>query len=178
MFQTLLEKRRSIRKYHDRPVEPEKIQALMEAVLRSPSGKGIYPCHYVIVDDPEVLGKLAEAKPTGAAFVRDAPLGIVICADQQRSDTCIEDASIAAIILQLAAESLDLGSCWIHLRNRQHKDGRSSQDYVKELLGIPDTYMVLAVIACGYPAEAKPPHPTQDLKFGSVHRGTFGNRLF
>ena len=125
-----------------------------------------------------MLAKLSKAKPHGAALLENAPLGIVICADQEKSDTCTEDASIAAMILQLAAESLELGSCWVQLRNRQHEDGRSSQQYAAELLDIPKQYMVQAVMAIGYPAEEKPPHPKADLHFHKVHRGRFGMKMY
>jgi nitroreductase len=177
MFDTLLEKRRSIRKYTDRKIEPEVVNALVEAGLRSPSGKSKYPCEFIVVDDPEMLAKLSTAKPHGAALLKNAPLGIVVIADQEKSDTCIEDASIAAIILQLAAESHHLGSCWVHLRNRQHESGRSSQEYAADLLGIPNSYMVLAVMAVGYPAESKAPHKKEDLHFHKVHRGGFGVKM-
>lgn len=178
MFSTLLEKRRSIRQYSEKKIEPEKIDALIEAVLRTPSGKSIYPCEYIVVDDQQVLEKLSTAKPAGAALLKKATLGIVICADQEKSDTCIEDASIAAMILQLAAESLGLGSCWVQLRNRTHEDGRSSQQYAAELLGVPETYMILAVMAIGYPAESKPPHKKENLKYGKIHKGRFGEKMY
>ena len=178
MFDSLLEKRRSIRKFTDKKIEQEVVNSLVEAALRSPSGKSKYPCEFIVVDDPEMLDKLSTAKPHGAALLKNAPLGIVVCADQEKSDTCIEDASIAAIILQLAAESRNLGSCWVHFRNRQHDDGRSSQQYAAELLGIPNTYMVLAVMAIGYPAETKAPHKKEDLHFHKVHRGRFDVKMF
>lgn len=178
MFESLLEKRRSIRKYSEKKIEPEKIDALVESVLRSPSGKSIYPWEFVVVDDPEMLEKLSNAKPHGAAFLKNAALGIVICANQDKSDTCVEDASIAAIIVQLAATSMDLGSCWIQLRNRNHEDGRLSQQYVAELLDIPPNYMVQAVMAIGYPAETKPPHKKENLKFEKVHKGRFGTKMY
>jgi nitroreductase len=178
MFGRLLEKRRSIRQYSEKKIEAEKIDALVEAVLRTPSGKSKYPCEYIVVEDRQVLEKLSLAKPAGAALLKNATLGIVICADQEKSDTCIEDASIAAIIVQLAAENLDLGSCWVQLRNRKHEDGRSSQQYVAELLGIPEKYMIQTIVAIGYPAETKPPHKKENLHFEKVHKGRFGEKMY
>jgi nitroreductase len=177
MFDALMHKRRSIRKYLDRSIEPEKINSLVEAALRAPSGKSIYPVEFVVIDDRDMLEKLSAAKPAGAAFLKQAALGIVICANQDKSDTCIEDASIAAIVIQLAAESLELGSCWVQLRNRTHADGRPSQQYVAELLDIPTNYMVQAVMAIGYPAETKAPHKKETLKFEHVHKGCFGVKM-
>lgn len=178
MFESLMHKRRSIRKYVDRPIEPEKVDSLMEAVLRAPSGKSIYPLDFILVDDRDMLEQLSASKPAGAAFLKQAALGVVVCANQEKSDTCIEDASIASVVLQLAAESLGLGSCWIQIRNRSHADGRSSQHYIAELLSIPSTHMVQAIIAIGYPSETKAPHKRESLKFQSVHKGGFGAKMY
>jgi nitroreductase len=81
---------------------------------------------FVVVTDTAVLEKLSTAKPHGATFLRNAALGIVICADPQISDVWIEDASIASIITHLAATSLNLGSCWIQIRERKHDDTQSA----------------------------------------------------
>jgi nitroreductase len=177
MFDELMQKRRSMRKYLDRSIEPEKINSLLEAALRAPSVKSIYPVEFIVVDDRGMLEKLSVAKPAGAAFLKGAALGIVVCANQDKSDTCIEDASIASIVIQLAAESLGLGSCWIQLRNRTRADGRPSQQYVSELLDIPANYMVQAVMAIGYPAETKAPRNKETLKFEHVHKGRFGTKM-
>jgi nitroreductase len=170
MFMDLLERRRSIRKYTDQAVEPEKIQVLVEAALRSPSGRGINPWEFIIVEDRQILSKLSQAKQSGAAFLKGAPLGIVVCANPEKSDTFVEDASIASIIIQLAAESMGLGSCWIQMRNRYHRDGRPAQEHIEQLLDIPEQCIVQSVIAIGYPAETKAPHPRESLGFEKVHR--------
>jgi nitroreductase len=170
MFMDLLQRRRSIRKYTDQAVEPEKIQMLIEAALRSPSGRGINPWEFIVVEDLRILSKLAEAKQSGAAFLKGAPLGIVVCANPEKSDTFVEDASIASIIIQLAAESMGLGSCWIQMRNRFHRDGRPAQEHIAQSLDIPEHCIVQSVIAIGYPAETKAPHPRENLNFEKVHK--------
>ena len=98
MLLSLLQKRRSIRKFTDKKVETEKIDALIEAALRAPSGRGIYPWEFVVVTDEAVLEKLSLAKDKGGAFIKNAPLGVVVCADPDKTDIWIEDASIASII--------------------------------------------------------------------------------
>jgi nitroreductase len=170
MFMELLERRRSIRKFSDQAVEAEKIQVLVEAALRSPSGRGINPWQFIIVEDRQMLSKLSEAKQSGATFLKGAPLGIVVCANPDKSDTFVEDASIASIIIQLAAASLGLGSCWIQMRNRYHRDGRPAQEHIAQMLNIPENCIVQSVIAIGYPAETKPPHPKESLNFEKVHK--------
>jgi nitroreductase len=102
----LLRNRRSIRTYLDRPVEPEKIELLKEAVLRAPSSRNIDPWQFVFVDDRAMLAKLAVCKPHGAAFLEGAALWIVVCGDRTQSDVWIEDCSITSILAQMASQSL------------------------------------------------------------------------
>ena len=174
MLLSLLQKRRSIRKFTDQKVETEKIDALIEAALRAPSGRGIYPWEFVVITDEAVLEKLSRAKDKGGAFIKNAPLGIVVCADPDKTDTWIEDASIASIIVQLAAESLGLGSCWIQIRNRMHDSTEPAEPYITELLNLPSNLKVLSMVAIGYPAEEKAPHSKEKLQFGKIHRNLYG----
>nr|MDJ0809640.1 nitroreductase family protein [Desulfobacterales bacterium] len=63
MFTELIRSRRSIRHFQDKPVEPPKIDALVEAALRAPSSRGLNPWEFILVDDRDQLAALAEAKP-------------------------------------------------------------------------------------------------------------------
>jgi nitroreductase len=175
MFLSLIQKRRSIRKYQKKPVEAEKIDMLIEAALRSPSSRGFNPWEFVVVTDQSVLEKLSKAKPHGASFLKDAPLGIVVCADPEKCDVWVEDASIASIFIHLAAESIGLGSCWIQIRKRMHDQTKTSQAYVRGLLNIPENLNVESIVAIGYPAEKKLSHRKEDLQFKKVHYDLFGN---
>jgi nitroreductase len=174
MFLSLLQKRRSIRKFKPQPVEPEKVEQLIEAALRSPSSRGLSPWQFVVVDEPETLGRLARAKAHGSEFLAGAPLAVAVCADPQRCDVWVEDCAIAAILLQLAAESLGLGSCWAQIRQRPHGDGRSAEAYVREVLGLPESLVVECIVGIGYPARRLPGHPRESLPFDKVHRSRFG----
>jgi nitroreductase len=160
----LLRARRSIRKYTDKRVEPEKIDLLKEALLRSPSSRNFDPWEFVFVDQRELLKKLSLAKPHGARFLAGAALGIVICADGDKSDVWVEDCSIASILVQMVAQSISLGSCWIQIRNRMFDDKVSSEDYIKDVLGAPKPIRVESIIAIGYPAETREPLPREALK--------------
>lgn len=169
----LLRKRRSVRRFTDQAVEEDKIELLIEAMLRSPSSKGRNPWEFIVVTDRQQLAKLAAAKPKGGTFVGHAPMAIVICADPEKCDVWIEDCSIAAIILQLTALDLGLGSCWSQIRRRQHADGNTASDYLRKELGLPDQYEVSAIIGIGYPAEAKEGHDKDQLPYDKVHRERF-----
>ncbi len=174
MFLSLVQKRRSIRQYLEKPVEKEKIELLIEAALRSPSSRGFNPWEFIVVTDRGLLEKLSKAKMHGASFLKNAPLGIVVCADPEKCDVWIEDASIASIFLHLAAESLGLGSCWIQIRMRMHDQTKTSKEYVQKLLNIPENLNVESMIAIGYPAESKPPHSKEHLQYKKVYYNEYG----
>lgn len=164
----ILRSRRSIRRYKDQQIEAEKIEQLKEAALRAPSSRGINPWRFVFVTDKPMLEKLSSAKESGSSFLKGAALGVVVAAKQGESDVWVEDCSIASIILQLAGCSLDLGSCWIQIRNRRHSSSMSAEDYVKQTLGLPDEFLVECIISFGYPDEVKRPVAAADLEWSKI----------
>jgi nitroreductase len=169
----LLRKRRSIRKYTKEPVDRQTIELLMEALLRSPSSRGINPWHFVLVDDRELLTQLSTAKQHGSDFLKDAALGVVVCADSTKSDAWIEDCSIAAILLQMAAHSLGLGSCWIQIRNRAHDAETTSEEFLQQLLGLPESLKVCCIMSIGHPGETKSPLPANELQHDRISHNRF-----
>ena len=167
VFDTL-KKRRSIRKYKKQPVENEKIEKLIETLVRSPSSRNQNPWEFIIVTNETLLGQLSKSKHHGSAFLKNAPLGIVICGNRKRSDVWVEDCSIASILVQIVAESLHLGSCWIQIRKRMHSDSISSESYVRKVIDIPSRLKVESIIAIGYPDEEKTPHDKKNLVFDRI----------
>lgn len=174
MFLELIRNRRSIRRFEDRPVPADLIDVLLEAALRAPSSRSLYPWDFIVVTDPGRLTALSRVKPHGAAFLAGAPLGIVITADPKRCDVWIEDCAISAIFIQLAATDLGLGSCWIQLRKRNHIGGEPAGTHAARLLGIPEDREVAFIIAVGFPSETLAGHPEESLLIDRVHRETFG----
>lgn len=166
----LLRRRRSIRKFTAEKVAAEAVAVITEAALRAPSSRGFNPWEFIIIDDPETLLKLSKAKQHGSAFLQNAPLAIVVCADSTVSDVWIEDCAIAAIIIQLAALSLGLGSCWAQIRSRPHDSGTTAERYVQELLGVPEHIKVESIIGIGHPDEVKSPVPTEALRYEKARR--------
>lgn len=177
MILSLLQTRRSVRRYLPQPLEPEKLQRLLEAALRAPSSRGRQPWEFVLVTDREQLIALGQVKAHGAEFLAGAAAAVVICADPERCDVWIEDCAIAAVLMQLEAESLGLGSCWAQLRLRQHADGRSAETVARELLAIPPTHVVPVVVGFGYPAEKPSGHSRAALPWGKLHSGFYGAAL-
>ncbi len=172
----LLKARRSIRKYKDREIESHKVEILKEALLRSPSSRGYQPWEFVFVDDKTLLAGFSKAKAHGAGFLRDAALGIVICGDETQSDVWVEDCSIAAILVQMAAQSIGLGSCWIQIRKRKHDQDMTAEAYIQRLLGLPENLRIECIISLGYPAEKKSEVPREKLKFEKIRYNAYFSR--
>jgi nitroreductase len=164
----LLRVRRSVRRYQPKRIEPDKVELLKEAALRAPSSRNINPWQFIFVDDSTTLRSLSRCKPHGAEFLTGAPLGIVVCGDTMAGDTCTEDCSIAAILIQMTAQSLGLGSCWVQVRLRSYDEQTLSEQYVRRLLGMADQTQVECIIAVGYPAESLPPIPADSLEQAKI----------
>jgi len=172
-FFDLLKNRRSIRKYLPQAVESEKISKITKAVLMSPASKRSNPWEFIVVQDKVTLGKLSDSRAHGSLFLADSPLGIVIIADTTKSDIWIEDASIAAIIMQLQAQDLGLGSCWIQIYGREKDENTTSEEYIRDLLSIPTHYAVLNIISIGYPNEERKPYDEEKLPSEKIHTEKF-----
>ena len=176
MFNELAEKRRSVRVYSDRPVEPEKIDAIIEAALRSPTGGARRPWSFVVVTDKALLKELSVAKPGGAAFVKDAPVGVVVCGDPSVSGLWVEDCSIVAVTMQYAAQDLGLGSRWANMKGNEFKEGTTSTQYIAKLLGLPENLAVLCIISIGYAGEETVPYKKEELRFDKISYNRYGQK--
>lgn len=172
-FAELVRKRRSIRKFEDRPVEAEKLDAIVRAGLMAPSSKNCTPWQFVVVDDKEALKKFSVCREMGCKFMEGVAAAIVVLADGTKSDVWVEDASISAIVMQLQAEDLGLGSCWMQVRNRQKEENLSTEDYIKAIINAPAEMKVECVIGLGYKLEEKKPFDDSRLQLDKVHKNTF-----
>jgi len=172
-FFELLKTRRSIRKYLPKAVEPDKISQIIQAALMSPASKRSNPWEFIIVQDKEMLVKLSECRPHGSQMLAESPLGIIVIADKTKSDIWIEDASIAAIIMQLQAQDLGLGSCWIQVYGREKDEHTTAEKYICELFDVPEKYSVLCIVSIGYPNEERKPFDIEKLATDKIHSEKF-----
>ena len=167
----LLLNRRSIRKYTAEAVSEADLDKILKAGLLSPSGRNRTPWEYIVVQDKDTLNALGKCRHPQQPFLPEAPLAIVVVGDTTATDVWIEDCSIAMTIMQLEAQTLGLGSCWVQIRNRMAQgETITSNDYIKTLLNVPAQYDVLAVLAIGHPDEEKAPHNLDELRVAKVHR--------
>lgn len=168
-FQKLIINRRSIRRYKETPIAPEQVKTILEAGLLAPTSKNKRAWQFIAVEEKALLERLKECKPAGAASLGTAPLAIVVAVDSTVSEAWIEDASVAATMIQLQAQDLGLGSCWIQVRGRFTTDSIPSEEVVQEVLGIPEHITPVCIITLGYMDEERKPQNTEKLKWENVH---------
>ncbi|TJX15705.1 NAD(P)H nitroreductase [Tissierella creatinini] len=168
----VLKNRRSIRRFKEEKVDKEIIEQVLKAGLLAPSSKNKKPVEFIVVEDKETLLGLKDSKDKGTEGLKTASFAIVVIADSQLSDVWVEDASIAAILIQIAASELGLGSCWIQIRNRKN-DTVDSEDEVRKILNIPDKYSVLSIMALGYKDEDYASYDDKAYDFSKVHYGKY-----
>jgi len=150
--------RRSIRDYLDRPVEEEKLLAVLEAGRLAPSARNMQDWRFIVVKNASMRHRLAVAA-RDQKFVGQAPVVIAACGTSDLVMTCGQpaypiDVAIALDHMTLAAASLGLGTCWI---------GAFYEDKVKEILGVPPEVRVVALLPPGYLAEETAPRPRKNL---------------
>jgi nitroreductase len=161
--------RRSVRKYQDRPVEEEKLQAVLDAVRMAPSWANMQCWRMVVVKDRQTREKIGDfsfvefyfsskgykSNPSQKALAA-APVVIVFCADPAQSGVLwdqnyyLVDAGIAAQNMMLAARGLGLGTVFV---------GVFDEEKLKGLLNIPAAIRIIGLLPMGYPVEEKKDGP-------------------
>jgi nitroreductase len=164
--------RRSIRAFKSDDVSPEIVENLIEAARWAPSAGNIQPWEFIVVRRPELKKALAEAA-LDQTFIEEAPVVIVVCANENRSSQgygvrgknlyCIQDTAAAIQNIHLVAYSLGLGTCWI---------GAFREEEAREILKIPQGIRPVAIIPVGYPAETPSPRNRRPIS-QIVHYETF-----
>ncbi len=153
-FQTLLRTRRSIRRFDPRPVSAETIDRLVAATLTAPSSRNSRSTHLLVVDRPELIARMAAMRDYGSAFMKEAPLVLLVLGDTAATDLWEVNAAISATLLQLACVDEGLASCWVHVAGRPRlkaePDGERAADYLRSFLPIPAGCEPLCAVAIGY----------------------------
>lgn len=170
-FHQLIVNRRSTRRYDSQSISPENVRTILEAALLAPTSKNTRSWQFVAVENPEMLERLSQCKPQYAVSIKYCRLAIIVCGDTVASDVWVEDASIAAAYMQLQAEDLGLGSCWVQVRGRFTADGQPSDEYVAEQLSIPEQFNPLCILTFGHKNEQRRPNDLEKLKWENVHLG-------
>ena len=157
--------RKSVRKYLNKSVEEDKIDAMVKAGMAAPSGMDRRPWEFVVVTDREALDSMA-AKLPYAKMLTNAPLAIVVCGDTTRSSYWYLDCSAATQNVLLAAEALGLGAVWTAAYPYEDRI-----DVVRQNTGLPENIVPLCVIPIVYPDGPQKAKDKFDLQ--RVHRNKY-----
>jgi nitroreductase len=174
-FVELVTNRRSIRQYTGESLSSSEVEQIMKAALMAPSSKNSRSWEFVLIEDKETLKKLSVCKTTNAMFIENCALAIVVLTDPLKSEAYVEDSSIAAAYIQLQAEDLGLGSCWVQISGRETEAGYDSEQYVKDLLEIPLQLHVGCIISLGHKAKIGKPHNEEKLQWEKLHIEKYRN---
>jgi nitroreductase len=147
-------KRRSIRRFEQRPVEEEKITTLLKAGMAAPSAVNSQPWEFVVVTEDAILQKLRAAMEYGKmiAPLVIVPLGSPRVASSFAGETYwVQDCTAALENILIAAANIGLGAVWVGVYPRLKKMAA-----LRDILNIPADVFPLALLHIGYPAEQKP----------------------
>jgi nitroreductase len=174
--------RRAVRSYSEAPVEPKSLELLIAAAVEAPSANNTQPWHFTVVRQSALLDRISAAAKTHMLHLLDskggppemrqhlsdpafhvfyhAPALIVISA--KTGDWAIEDASLAAENLMLAACEKGLGTCWIGFAQRWLET-----DEGKRSIGLQPDFQPVAPIIVGHPSASTSPVPRRapDVKW-------------
>ena len=163
-FKEILRRRRSVRKFSPQPLPDAVVDRLVDGALTAPSARQTPSARLPVVDDPALLARMSDMRDYGSAFLKNAPLAVVVLGETASCDLWRENAAIVATTLQLACVDEGLASCWVHIHGRPRRkdapDGERAADYLRTFLPIPDNCEPLCALAVGYsdftPADLPP----------------------
>lgn len=144
--------RRSIRKYIDKPVNPDLIQEILRAGMFAPSGMNKQPWHFVVFDKKAEVEKLTQMHPY-AVSLATAPACIMVCGDtdlEMAPGFYQVDCSAAIENMLLAANALGLDTCWMGIYPWEDVMEKFSKTF-----DLPQNIKPFALIAIGYSAVKK-----------------------
>ena len=144
--------RRSIRKYLDKAVPGEMLDDLLQAAMAAPSAVAKDPWHFIVVQDRETLNKIADILPSGK-MLRKATAAFIVCGDINKANIqaesyLLQDLSAATENILIAANILELGTCWLGIHPREDR-----LSGIRQLFELPDNIIPMCGIAIGWPAE-------------------------
>ncbi|MCR5135823.1 MAG: nitroreductase family protein [Oscillospiraceae bacterium] len=158
-FKDVIKNRYSCKKYSDRQVEAEKLAAVLNAGRMAPTAKNLQEQHIYVIQSPEVLARLDSVTPCRYG----APTVLVVAFDSSnvftypggKRDSGVEDATIVATHMILAAADEGVDSCWVNYLDPEK---------LAEVLGLPENEEVLMVMDLGYAAEGTGPLPNHSSR--------------
>jgi nitroreductase len=153
---TALKTRHSVRAFANRPIPKEILEDIVDCGRLAASAINIQPWEFVVITSPEMLRKVADATDHGKFIAHSAACIAVVT---QNTKYYLEDGSAATENMLVAARAHGVGTCWVA------GDKKAYAPEVCRILGAPQEYKLVSLIAVGYPAEnpQKPKRPLSDV---------------
>lgn len=161
-------KRRSVRNFKPDEVPRGKLDAVLKAGLLAPTSRNLNPCEFVLIKNKKILKKLSYAKKAGARFLENACAAVAVFADSEKSDTWIEDSSIALTYMMLSATEQGIGNCLVQYHLRFDENGKSAEKNAREILSIPENYRIVGVLGLGIAEKVPESKTMDDIEFSKV----------
>lgn len=158
-FKEVVKKRFSCKKYSSRKLEAAKLEAILEAGRLAPTAKNLQEQHVYVVQSEEILTKIDGVTPCRYG----APVVLVVAFDKNnvftypggKRDSGVEDATIVATHMILAAADEGVDSCWINFFD---------PDKMAEAIDLPENEEILMLLDLGYAAEGAGPLPNHSSR--------------
>ena len=141
-------KRKSIRKYQDRPVEKEKIEKLLRAIMQAPSAVNQQPWEVIVIENKETLKKLSEMSPY-SKMIEGSAVTFVLAANSENlkvPSAWQQDMGAATENLLLQAVELELGGVWLGTATTE-----DNMDFIRKFFDLPENILPFSVVPIGYP---------------------------
>lgn len=154
-----IKKRRSVRKFINKEVSHNDIETMLDCAMSAPSARNQQAWRFVVIDDREILDKIADHM-IHAKMCKTANKAIIVCSvveDEMQELYWVPDSSAATQNILLCATALGIGSVWVAIHPRKEK-----VNFIKELLQLPQNIEPLSLIPLGYPDEEKKPSNRYD----------------
>ena len=158
-YAKLVQARYSCKKYSDRPVEAEKLNAILEAGRAAPTAKNLQEQHIYVLQSKEALARMDAVTPcrygAGTVLAVAFDKNNVFTYPGGKRDSGVEDATIVATHMILAAANEGVDSCWINFFDPEK---------LAEALGLPENEEILMLMDLGYAAEGAGPLPNHSSR--------------
>jgi nitroreductase len=142
---TVIKSRHSVRNFKPDPVNDLVIKDAIECAAHAPTAMNLQPWLFGIIKNKEMLSKIAELADHGK-FIAKSPLCFAIFGEKKET-YYLEDCCAATENLILALQAHGITSCWVAGEKKQYAEA------IRKLLGVPENYTLVSLVAAGYPAE-------------------------
>lgn len=162
-------KRRSIRKYEEKPVSEDQLFQLIKLAMAAPSASNSQPLEFILTKDVLILSQI-RAKMRFANY--NAPAAILVLGNPQKAANAsgkrfwVQDGSAAIENILIGAIGMGLGTCWIGV----HPIPPFERE-VRAIFNLPDHVHPLGIVFVGYPAES--PEARSQFDPAAVHWDTY-----